>query len=948
MRRTVLRQVAATAVDAIRGIVASELNTSPNVVGFLEEAIKEDLSVPFVARYRRHRTDGMTETQVEGAMERIIELRAVFSAREKIIADLQKRELLTDDITKRINSAITMAQIEAVYHPFKIAKKTNASKGRELGLDKYTRIAMHTAEPIPADMWKLDDEQMKLLRAIIIEEMSMVTEAGAFIEEEVHKAIIRTEFTTAARKAAVKDLSAAEFAAKQAHFKAYDNRTFRSDRILAHQTLAINRAEAQGLLKVSVECNSHVETRTKKIIVEAFPQGAKRTTTDGRWRSVFQQCLGEAYSAHVLPHAVRVLRSELKLKAENESMAIFRRNFRRQISQRPLRGHVLLAVDPGYANGCKWAILSPSGDVLGIGRFFLPKDASKAVGADAFGSLRDDMVKHGVTRVAVGDGTASYEAETCMRNLVATDPALAGRDIQCCRSSEHGASVYSASPVAQEELGHLDVLYRSAVSIGRRVLDPLSEIVKIPARSTGHGLYQHDIPERKLAKGLNDAAVSAVARVGVDVNTASYHVLSKVPGLSDALAKAIVTHRAAVGAITSRSALLRVRGISKAAYEKAIGFIRIKNPAEPLDDTSVHPETYDVTRRLLAKAGVDLSRVDWDQVVAKLRERYGVEPLVRYSQPPTLDFRNPVPLQPAYVGTDEDTFVNMTAEKAAEIAADVGGDPQQVAQIVDALCAPRADPRDNFPLAGLFSDELRSMAKARVGMKLYGRVDAVVPFGLFIDVGMEVVGFAPQGAIFDDQGGVVHLEPTVVLGPCDVVMCTITAVEPAPPGSKGKGRLRVSVTLPRSAIPAALAALAEKRFLQRGTKRLSSSPQSKPVDPTQQPPSVIDLDVDSVSAAGDHSMPVAAAVNTEARRADNATERGWVSGEAGAGENSKKRTRSTERGAASDAAPAPSARREPRPEQHKKEDKGKPNRAAAGKKDGAKPRRGGFSAPIEL
>jgi uncharacterized protein len=843
MKRTFQRLQAAVApvADQIRALAAQQLGVRQDVILFLEEAIKEDVNVPFVARYRRHRTDGMNETEVEKGFETILELRAVFAAREKILADLEKRQLLTPDIKRGLDRAVTLAQIEAIYQPFRVAKKTNAAKGREKGLDKFSDVLLKSQEPMPKEFFKLDAEDTKLVQALVVEAMYTVPEALKVTEEAFEKTChFFVEFAGKGRKANVKEMTDKEFEQKQKQYKTYHERRFTPARMEPHQILAINRGETQGFLKVNINFDPSIRHKAREAMRTALPNVSWRLESDPdrRIAGFLSDCWTDAFDNHIAAHCIRLLRANLKKQAEGESIRLFRRNLTRTLTQRPLRGHVLLAVDPGFGNGCKWAILSPVGEVYAVGKFFLPKDGNIR-GADlgVLGPLKTSMTQYNVTRVVVGDGTGSYEAETFVLRLVRSDKELQRAGIQCCRSSEQGASIYSASQAAQEELGHLDLLYRSAVSIGRRVLDPLSELVKIPVQSVGVGLYQHDVPERALAKGLDHATVSTVARIGVDFNSASEHVLGKVPGVSANLAKTLVAFRSTSGgAIKSRAALRGAPGVTKANFEKFAGFIRVPRSPEPLDDTSVHPESYALTRKLLEKSGAKLGHDTWQQIAEKLQAAYKVRPVLKLEQTPFVAAAtgNIPAVEPTFIGDDDTAAVEIDHATAEGLAKEFNAEPEQVVQILDALCAPRADPRDSLPFNGLFKDALRDPAQLKVGTQLYGRVLNVVAFGAWIDIGVKSSAFMHASNLVDEEGEIIHVPTHKILGPCDIVKCIISSLPDADSSRADSFGLKVMV--PRTALPSAMASRFVRlpRFERREGDHPGSRTHTDGAEPTEE------------------------------------------------------------------------------------------------------------------
>ena len=492
-------------------------------------------------------------------------------------------------------------------------------------------------------------------------------------------------------------------------FQLYYEFSLRVDRIKPHQVLALNRGEALKVLRVGLDV---VERDWRQAVFGVF-----RTDPRSPWAPQLMQAGEDAAQRLLLPAIERDVRTTLAGTAERHAIAVFAANLRGLLSQPPLAGHTVLGIDPGFRTGCKVAVVDPSGKVLATGTIYPHPPPNQK--REAAAALRALMDRHGVTLITIGNGTASRETEQLVADLLRNSTST----VRYLIVNEAGASVYSASPLARAELPELDVTLRGAVSIARRALDPLAELVKIDPKSIGVGLYQHDVDQKELGKTLDGVVESVVNRVGVDVNTASPALLTHVAGIGPKLADRIVAHRDAAGPFRKRAALREVAGLGPKAFEQSAGFLRIRDGDEPLDASAIHPESYAVARQLLRRAGVTLA--------APVAERQA----------------------------KLDALLAQTS--LATLADELGAGAPTLADICAQIVRPGRDPRADLPAPLLRSDVL-ALDDLAPGLRLHGTVRNVVDFGAFVDIGVKQDGLLhrsrlPEGTLLT-VGDVVEVE----------------------------------------------------------------------------------------------------------------------------------------------------------------------------------------------
>jgi len=700
--------------------IAQELNLRPQQIAAAVGLMDEGNTLPFIARYRKEATSSLDEEQLRQIEERLGQLRALEERRETVLKSIEEQGKLTPDVRAAVEAAQTLTALEDVYQPYRPKRRTRASVAREKGLEPLADLIVE--QPLT------DQSARQLARPYVNKDVPTIDEALAGARDIVAETIsdhpqIRGRVREKALRWATLNAEKVDDADDERRvYRLYYDFNARVDRLRPHQVLAINRGEAEKVLRVHVEI---AERDWLPIVRDAFTPHS-RSPLAGQ----LQEAIRDAAQRLLLPAIERDVRRALTADAELHAIDVFATNLRGLLNQPPLAGHTVLGIDPGYRTGCKVAVVDPTGRVLDTATIY-PHAPQKRRDA-ALKRLSMLVERHDVTLIAIGNGTASRETEQLAADLIQMLDGGAGDDGAAPKYlivSEAGASVYSASSLAREELPDLDVTLRGAVSIARRVQDPLAELVKIDPKSLGVGLYQHDVNQTALSETLDWVVASVVNRVGVEVNTASPALLTHVAGIGPTLAQRIVARRDDAGPFATRRALLKVSGLGPKTFEQAAGFLRIRDGDEPLDATAIHPESYGVARAVLKRAGLD----------------------------------------PATPPAAREAALNaLRQERSLEaLAQELNTGAPTLADIFEQLARPGRDPREDAPPPVLRSDVL-SMDDLRPGMRLKGTVRNVVDFGAFIDVGVKEDGLLHRSKKPRD----------VDLSVGDVVEVTILKVEP--------------------------------------------------------------------------------------------------------------------------------------------------------------------------
>ena len=700
--------------SSLAAVLAEEFHENKKHVENVISLLDEGATVPFIARYRKELHGSMDDQQIRQIAERLAYLRSLDKRREEIRSALEERGALTDELAVSLEAASTLSALEDVWRPFRQKRRTRASMAKEKGL-----------EPLAQKLFlqEKNGDIEALARAYIDPEKGVETVedalAGAsdIIAEQISDdAAVRADLRALYRREA-RIVSAAAKDEDSVYSMYYDFSEPVS-RIQSHRVLAINRGEREGFLKVSVELDEARAVRDVK----------RRVVKPGSYAMAFVGAAAEdACQRLIFPSMERELRSALTDEADEQAIRNFSLNLRPLLMQPPVKGRVTLGFDPAYRTGCKLAVVDATGKVLETGVVYPTPPHNKKDEARAV--ITRMVKKHGISAIAIGNGTASKESEIFIADLIKSLPGTAYMMV-----SEAGASVYSASKLGAEEFPDYDVSLRSAVSIARRLQDPLAELVKIDPKSIGVGQYQHDMPQARLDEALGGVVEDCVNAVGADLNTASAPLLTHIAGLTAATAKNIVAWREENGAFTSRAQLKKVPKIGPKCFEQCAGFLRIPGASAVLDNTGVHPESYKAAGKLLALCGYTLKDVS-DGTVGALKDRLEALGTARAA---------------AECGVGEPTLLDIAAE----------------------LMKPGRDIRDELPPAMLRTDVM-SMEDLLPGMTIRGTVRNVVDFGVFVDIGVHQDGLVHISEVCDRY--IRHPSEAVQVG--DIVDTVVLSVD---------------------------------------------------------------------------------------------------------------------------------------------------------------------------
>ncbi len=716
----------------IQAMLAAEFRVRPAQVESVVKLIDEGNTIPFIARYRKEATGSLDDQMLREMSERLTALRKLDARRAEIEKALTEQGVLTDELTSKLAAAKTLSEMEDIYRPYRPKRRTRATIARERGLEPLSTLIL-LQQPFKGT---LEEQAAKFIseeKGVPDAEAALSGARDLIAETLSDDADKRKRLRETFQRQAVLETKAAT--EEDSVYRQYYEYSEPIARIPAHRVLAINRGEREGFLKVALRMDAvQAEDILKKDLIHSQGECARQ----------LELACEDAWDRLIAPAVERELRGELSDKAGEGAIHVFSQNLHQLLMQPPVKGHVTLGVDPGFRTGCKLAVIDETGRVLetGVGYFTLPVHEKQKEQAKA--TVAGMIARHCVTAIAIGNGTASRESETFVAQLLKEIPR--GDEIKYAIVNEAGASVYSASKLGAEEFPQFDVSLRSAVSIARRLQDPLAELVKIDPKSIGVGQYQHDLKEAELSDALDGVVESCVNAVGVELSTASPSLLSHVAGVGPALAKNIAAYRDENG-IPTRAALKKVPKLGPRAFEQCAGFLRVRESKNPLDATGVHPESYAAAKALIETLGYELA-----------------------------DMRG---------GAPEDFAAKVKLFGAERLAEKLGLGLPTLNDIVAELVKPGRDPRDDLPPVLLRSDVL-SMDDLAPGMELTGTVRNVIDFGAFVDIGVH-------------QDGLVHISrmankfirhPSEVVKVGDVVKVWVVEVD------KKKNRIALSMLKP--------------------------------------------------------------------------------------------------------------------------------------------------------
>ena len=677
-------------MDNIANKLVEEFKLKPFQVENAIKLIDEGNTIPFIARYRKEATGELSDEQLRELFERLTYLRNLEKRKEEVIRLIDEQGKLTEELQNTIVSALTMTEVEDLYRPFKQKKKTRATIAKAKGLEPLANIIFEQKDKRDINEIakefideekdvKTVEEAINGAKDIIAEMISDVAEFRKDIRKIIYdKGVIATK--------ASKD--------EKSVYEMYYDYNEAVKKIPSHRILAINRGEKEDFLKVKIE-------ETDDAILDYL--NGKNLVPDGSYKEIMLETIEDAYKRLIKPSVENEVRNELTDMAEEQAIKVFGQNAKKLLLQAPLKNLIVMGFDPAYRTGCKIAVIDDTGKLLATTTVYPTEPQNDTEGAKK--KLLELINKYNINMIAIGNGTASRESEMFVADMIKE----VKHDIHYAIVSEAGASVYSASKLATEEYPDINVSLRGAISIARRLQDPLAELVKIDPKSIGVGQYQHDVNQNKLDESLTGVVEDAVNSVGVDLNTATPSLLKYVSGVSKTIANNIVKYRDENGKIKERKELLKVSKLGPAAFTQCAGFLRIIDGKNPLDNTSVHPESYDTAEKILASIG--FSSKDLKEKLPEVR-------------------------------------ANLNTVNVSKIANELGVGEPTVKDIIKELQKPGRDPRDDMPKPILRSDVLK-MEDLQEGMILTGTVRNVIDFGAFVDIGVKSDGLVHISELSD-------------------------------------------------------------------------------------------------------------------------------------------------------------------------------------------------------
>ena len=704
-------------METMFAIIAKELGVKPGQVESAVGLLDEGNTVPFIARYRKEVTGELQDEQLRTIEERIKYLRNLETRRQEIINAITEQEKMTDELMASLMKAVKLQELEDLYLPYRPKKRTRAMIARERGLEPLADMILNDTVT--------SGNPLDIAREYISEDVPTPEDAIQGASDIVAEIVSDSaDFRATLRKRMWKEgFIQAELVEDNEHkdqFLQYNEYAEPVRQMPSHRILAVNRGEKLGALKLALTVPD-----------ESYIQYMVRGITKNE-QSIFSDvkasAVADAYKRLMFPALERDIRNELTESADEQAIKVFGVNLKNLLLQPPLAGHVIMGLDPGYRTGCKMAIIDAQGNVLDYGAYYLTN--SEKLKQEAQKKLAEKIRKFNVTLLSIGNGTASYETEQFASKMIEEEKL----DCHYIITNESGASVYSASKLAIDELPDLDVTIRGAVSIARRVQDPLAESVKIDPKSIGVGQYQHDVNQKQLTHTLDQVVESVVNHVGVELNTASPAILQHIAGISGTVAKNIVAFRQENGGFTSRKQLLKVPRLGPAAFTQCAGFLRLNGAKNPLDNTSVHPESYELAERIIGELGFTLK---------DLQDKSQLEALQ----------------------------VKLPLVDVDKMAHKLDAGIPTVRDIIAALAKPGRDPREDLP-APLTRKHVVSLEDIKVGTVVKGTVHNVVDFGAFIDFGLKTNGLLHRSELCTAKQ-----HPSDVLAVGDIIEAEIISVD---------------------------------------------------------------------------------------------------------------------------------------------------------------------------
>ena len=668
----------------INRILAQEFGLRQEQVDNTVALIDDDKTIPFIARYRKELTGSLDDQILRELSDRLMYLRNLEKRKEDIRNTITEQEKMTPELEAAIDAAKTLVEVEDIYRPFKPKRRTRAGIARENGLEPLAEIIM--AQDMASDPEKEAEAFISEEKKVPDVKTAIQGAMDIIAENMSDDAEIRKKLRMLANREG-KIISKASDAEAESVYTNYYEYSEPVEKIAHHRILAMDRGEKEGFLKISLELD---EMSATGLIMHKY------ALNDSACSEIIRTAAADSYKRLIFPSIEREIRSELSANAAEQAIKVFGENLRQLLLQPPVKDTVTLGFDPGYAHGCKLAVVDATGKVLDTAIVY-PHIPQKKYD-EAKRKVTELINKHKVTSIAIGNGTASRESEMLIAEIIKEIP----HKVSYMVVSEAGASVYSASKLAAEEFPDYDVSLRSAVSIARRLQDPLAELVKIDPKAIGVGQYQHDMPQARMNDALSGVVEDCVNSVGVDLNTASHSLLSYISGINASVAKNIVAYREENGRFNDRKQLLKVSKLGKKAFEQCAGFLRVRDGSNPLDNTAVHPESYEAASLLLSECGFTLSDVSNGGAIGitEKTESIGIE----------------------------------------NISKSLGIGVPTLTDIIGELKKPGRDLRDELPAPLLRSGDVMEIKDLKPGMELVGTVRNIIDFGVFVDIGVHEDG----------------------------------------------------------------------------------------------------------------------------------------------------------------------------------------------------------------
>ena len=668
-------------MDKIAGVIAQELGVKEFQVQNTIKLIDDGNTIPFIARYRKEATGGLSDEVLRNLNDRLTYLRNLNKRKEEISKSIEEQGKMTDELKIQIENAIILSEVEDIYRPYKQKKRTRASIAKEKGLEPLATIiylqtdkrpVLEIAKEFINEEKGVNNEEEALTGAkdIIAENISDVAEYRKRIKQMCYReGLIKTKATNDEEKSS---------------YEMYYDFSEKINRIPSHRILAINRGEKEDFLKVKLE-------KPEDTIINYIENDIIKGNTE--FTDILKETINDSFKRLIEPSIDREIRSDLTEKAEEQAIKVFGKNAKQLLLGSPIKGQTVMGFDPAYRTGCKIAVIDETGKVLDTATIYPTAPQNDVENSKK--TLLDLIKKDNINIIAIGNGTASRESEQFVSDLIKE----ASKDVNYAIVGEAGASVYSASKLATEEYPDINVSIRGAISIARRLQDPLAELVKIDPKSIGVGQYQHDVNQKSLSESLSGVVEDSVNSVGVDVNTATPSLLTYVSGLNNSISKNIVKYRDENGKFKNRKELLKVAKLGKSAYEQCAGFIRIYDGDNPLEVTAVHPESYEIAENLLKEIGCKKQ---------DLRDKEGLK-------------------------TIKEKLANINIKETSK---KLNTSEITLKDIIEELSKPGRDPREDMPKQILRSDVLK-FEDLKEGMVLNGTVRNVIDFGAFVDIGVK-------------------------------------------------------------------------------------------------------------------------------------------------------------------------------------------------------------------